>query len=378
MVSEGLLEFATERQAVAIRAYLEHGSYGKAAKALGIHESSLHNLIKRTKKHAKRSGCVDQPEVNKESHEAYRRLEEEKRKVAALKMLVDEQEKLIADFVASRFDFPKKTINKFTAKGSTIRIAFGDTHGSSIDLPAWKAFISDAEMLKPKEAVHLGDIVECGGWLAAHHTTNYVAQTSYTYSDDIIGANLMCDDLQRACPLADIHFIEGNHDARVATWCITMAQKNRADVDFLLDRLGPESLLSIKKRGIHWWSRGEVHPGSVVGGTLKLGKCFFTHPSSSSKNHAAATAAKFGHNVVYGHTHRADFYPGGDVEGREWAAWSPGCLCKLRKYFHHTEPFRHNHGYHVQLVKSDGTFLGINVPIISGKSYMSGLLKLGL
>lgn len=303
--------------------------------------------------------------------------EEHKRKISSLKTLVDEQSDLIADFHASRFDIPKQEIVKYQGKGSYVRVAFGDTHGSSIDKAAWAAFIADIQILNPREVVHLGDIVECGGWLAAHHTTNYVAQTDYTYADDIIAANVMTDQLQSACPKADIHYIEGNHDARIATWCITMAQKKRADVNFLIDKLGPRSLLNIDSRGIKWWSRGDVHKGSVVGGTLKLGKCFFTHPQSSSKHHAATTAAKFGHNVVYGHTHRADFYPGGDIEGREWAAWSPGCLCKLRKYWHHTEPFKHNHGYHVQLVKSDGTFLGINVPIINGKSYLSGLLKIG-
>jgi predicted phosphodiesterase len=316
-------------------------------------------------------------EATKEIRKLRQSLEEEKRKTESLKTLIKEQDHLIADYHASRFDIPKQVIAKYRTKDSYVRVAFGDTHGSSIDLQAWGAFLDDVRMLAPREVVHLGDIVECGGWLAAHHTTNYVAQTEYTYSDDIIAANLMTDQLQKACPKAAIHYIEGNHDARIATWCITMAQKKRADVEFLIDKLGPRSLLSIDKRRIHWWSRGDVHEGSVVGGTLKLGKCFFTHPQSSSKHHAATTAAKFGHNVVYGHTHRADFYPGGDVEGREWAAWSPGCLCKLRKYWHHTEPFRHNHGYHVQLVKPDGTFLGINVPIINGKSYLSGLLKIG-
>lgn len=383
MEYEDLKPFASSHQLEVLEALIEHGSYKKAARSLGIAKSTVWSALRKVRRKA---GLPDDDEDAKpvaldEKDAEIRRLkgeiEKEKRRVAACELLIKEQERLVAEFNASRFDIPRQVIAKYTDKNSFIRVAFGDTHGSSIDSDAWNAFLADMETLRPSQVVHLGDIIECGGWLAAHHTTNYVAQTEYTYSDDTIAGNLMCDRLQGVCPDAEIHFIEGNHDARIETWAITTAQRQRADVDFLIKRLAPKYLLEIEKRGIHWWSRSEVHPGSVVGGTIKLGKCFFTHPSSSSKHHAAATAAKFGNNVVYGHTHRADFYPGGDIEGKEWAAWSPGCLCKLRKYWHHTEPFRHNHGYHIQLVKSDGTFLGINVPIIGGKSYMTGLLKLG-
>lgn len=374
-----LLPYATtDTQRTTIQAVIAHGGIRPAARHLGRDRKTVFEVVQVLRSRAHASGKPNVESLpSAELARLQQQLQEEKRKVEAYKLLVEEQEKLVADFQASRFDIPRQKIAQFQAKGSYVRVAYGDTHGSSLDQMAWAAFLQDLRLLKPKETIHLGDIVECGGWLAAHHTTNYVAQTEYTYSDDIIAANIGLDDVQDAIgPNADLHIIEGNHDARIATWAITMAQKKRADVEFLIDRLGPRALLSIDKRKIHWWSRGDVHKGSVVGGTLKLGKCFFTHPQTSSKHHASATAAKFGHNVVYGHTHRADFYPGGDVEGREWAAWSPGCLCKLRKYWHHTEPFRHNHGYHVQLVKSDGTFLGINVPIINGKSYLSGLLKL--
>jgi hypothetical protein len=54
-VDESLLPFATERQAEAIRAYLEHG-YKGGCKFLGINESSFGNLLSRVKRRAALAG----------------------------------------------------------------------------------------------------------------------------------------------------------------------------------------------------------------------------------------------------------------------------------------------------------------------------------
>ncbi len=55
-IDESLIEFATDQQAKAIRAYIEHGTHEKAAAALGINCSSCQNLIKRAKRRAAVSG----------------------------------------------------------------------------------------------------------------------------------------------------------------------------------------------------------------------------------------------------------------------------------------------------------------------------------
>lgn len=303
-------------------------------------------------------------------------LENAKREAQAYKTAKDELESMLADFHASKFDLPRQKIRQYQGKGSFCRVAFGDTHGCSIDPAAWSAVLADLEYLKPKQVIHGGDILDCDGWLASHHTTHYVAQTSYTYADEVIAGNQMLDQLQARCPKAEIDLIEGNHDLRVETWAITTTQKTKADADLLIRSVAPRYVLNVDKRGINWYSRGECHDDSVAGGTIRRGLCYFTHPQSSSKHHAAKMAENFGTNVVYFHTHRRDYFPAGNVKGDEWAAWCPGCLCVKRKYWHHTENFKHTQGYHLQLVKADGSFLGINVPIIAGKSYLTGLLKL--
>lgn len=306
-----------------------------------------------------------------------RQKEELKRSEKSARMRAEEAEKLIADHHASRFDIPKQKIRKHQGKGSFVRVFFTDTHGASLDSKAWAAFIRDMEILKPRELIHGGDIVDCGGWLSAHHTMHYVAETSYTYSDDIIAGNLMFDQIQAAAPQAKMWAIQGNHDARLEKFCVTAAMRNTADAEMLRKSLDPEFLLHTAQRGIEWIKRSKTYGGAAIAGSVRRGRCWYTHPQSSSKHHAANMVQKFADNVVFGHTHRRDSYPAVDVNGNEHGAWNPGCLCVKRKYWHHSEPSRHNHGYHIQLTNADGSFLPINVPIMNGKSYLPGLLKLG-
>lgn len=305
------------------------------------------------------------------------RLESEKKACRAAELRAKEAEDLLADHHASRFDIPRQKIRKYQGKGSWIRVAFGDTHGALIEKKAWNAFLLDLEELKPREIVHGGDIVECGGWLARHHTLGYVAETDYTYSDDIVASNRFLDQLQHACPLADIHALQGNHDARIEKFAVDAAMKNKADSEMLRRAIDPEFLLHLNERGIRWYRRCRKYNRASVPGTIRLGKCWFTHPQSSSKHHAANMVQKFKDNVVFFHTHRRDSYPASSIDGDEYGAWNPGCMCKLQKLWRHTEPSNHNHGYHVQLCRPDGSFLPINVPIIRGKSYLTGLLKIG-
>jgi len=64
-IDEKLCEYATDRQAEAVRAYLAHGTYAQAAKALGIDVSSCTNLIKRAKRRAAIAGYSPQHDMTK-------------------------------------------------------------------------------------------------------------------------------------------------------------------------------------------------------------------------------------------------------------------------------------------------------------------------
>jgi len=260
-------------------------------------------------------------------------------------------------------------------KDDIVRVTFGDVHGCKMDAEAVSALLGDIKILDPDEIVIGGDLTDCGGFLAQHHTLGYVAETEYTWEEDNKAANQFLDKLQAAAPKASIDELEGNHENRVERWIITQTLRNQKDASALCKILGPEAMLRLKERGIRFYARNETHGNCRQPGFLRKGKCFFVHEVSSARNAALAAINLVAGNVVFFHTHRHDavvgFRPGvGDV-----GAWNPGCLCQKRPMWQHTKPNDWTHGYGVQLIARSGNFLHINVPIVDGQSLLIPLTK---
>lgn len=263
-------------------------------------------------------------------------------------------------------------------RGSFVRVVIPDSHGCYADMPAVAALLGDIATLAPREIVWLGDHLDCGGFLAQHHTTHYVAQADYTFEDDCAHANHLLDRVQLAAPHATHHYLEGNHERRIETWICTFTMRTARDAAMLRRMLSPEVVLSLTKRGIPYYGLASHHMGLRVRGTIKLGHCYFVHGISTAKHAAAATLAKFGAPVVFGHTHRAEVYTGELVNTAVGAiaAWCPGCLCVRAPMYLHGNPAGWTSGYAVQLVAKDGTFLHLQIPIVDGRSYLKNFLEL--
>ena len=260
-----------------------------------------------------------------------------------------------------------------TKGGKHCRVIIPDSHGSLIDKGAATAFLHDLDIVKPSEIVMLGDHLECGGFLAQHHTLGYVAQSKYTFSDDTTAANQFLDEIQKRSN-CQIHYIEGNHEQRIEKWIVDATVKSPHDGEMFRKMFSVDSVLHLEKRGIRWIRQGETYDRLKIPTTIKLGKCFFTHGISTAKHAAHAHVQKFGGNIVFGHTHRVDSYMIKTVNEGAIGGWSPGCLCELQPLWRHTNPTDWSHGYGLQMVESNGRFLHINVPIIDGKSLLSPLI----
>jgi predicted phosphodiesterase len=254
-----------------------------------------------------------------------------------------------------------------------VRVIVPDTHGCKADQAALSACLGDIKALSPDEIILLGDHVDCGGLLAQHHVMGYVAETSYTYEEDIAATRAFLDALQTAAPKARIHYIEGNHERRAETLCVTMALRNSKDAEFLRKAIAPEFLLNLEARGITYYRQGEFYDNLKIPGVIRLGKCYFTHGSKTPSNATAAMLAAFGAPLVFGHTHRAQASSGRPVHTGAIAAWNPGCLCELQPLWMHTNPTTWTHGFGVQMVARSGEFLHLNIPIIEGKSLLGQL-----
>lgn len=282
--------------------------------------------------------------------------------------------RLLADQLTAQQKFHRPV--QFTAparakcRGDVLRVIIPDSHGSAIDPAAASAFLSDLKKIDPHEIVMGGDHVDCGGFLAQHHTLGYVAQTDYSYTEDIAAANTFLDAIQAAAPRARIHYIEGNHERRVETWCVTESLRNEKDAKMLRRFLAPEYMLRLKERGITYYRQSEHYMGINIPGAIRLGKCFFWHSVSTAKQAAAVNLRQFAANVVYFHTHREDFASGVPVGKGDIGAWNFGCLCKRQPLWQHTRPTDWTTGYGVQCVSPKQNFLTIPARIVDGQSLL--------
>lgn len=294
-----------------------------------------------------------------------------------IKELEKQNEQLATQLKNTRASKFKLSLGKKkTSKSSQFcRVVIPDSHGSSVDSKAISAFFHDLEVINPSEVVMLGDHLECGGFLAQHHTLGYIAQSKYTFADDVVACNQFLDKIQGTVGKCDIHYIEGNHERRIENWITTQTLKNPDDAEYLHSMFSVDIVLNLQKRGIRLIEQGKFYDKLKLPSTIKLGNCYFTHGISTAKHAASVHVQKFGGNIVYGHTHRCDAYTIKTVKAGTIGGWSPGCLCKLQPLWQHTNPTDWSHGYGLQMVRSNGDFLHINVPIIDGKSYLTPLIE---
>lgn len=293
--------------------------------------------------------------------------------VEKLKQQVEELQKALD--VARRPRVQRKLGKHKSSKGDYKRVCIPDTHGSHADEDAISELLADIRELRPREIVMLGDHLDCGGFLAQHHAMGYVAETDYTFEQDVGCANQFLDDLQKAAPGAVIHYLEGNHERRIERWIVTQVLRNGPDARMLQRMFSVRGCLSLEKRGIHHYEQGKFYQSLSVPSTIRLGKCFFTHGHRTGQHAASQMLRDVGGNVVFGHTHRSDSYVMRNLVSGIIGSWCPGCLCKLQPMWSHTAPTMWSHGYHLQLCRSNDEFLPINVPIIGGRSFLVPLLR---
>ena len=260
-------------------------------------------------------------------------------------------------------------------RADKVRILIPDTHGAKVDRAALAATLADIKALNPHEIILLGDHVDCGGFLAQHHVMGYVAETAYSYEDDIAHANAFLDQLARVAPRARIEYIEGNHERRPETWAVTQTLRHGRDAELLRRAFAPEFLLKLKERGIPYYRQGEFYDGLSVPGVIKRGKCYFFHGISTAKHAVASTITRIGGNCVFAHTHRAQSEIIRMVGTGIIGSWNPGCLCELQPLWQHTAPTNWTQGYGVQLVRPSGAFLHLNIPVLGGATHLAALLN---
>lgn len=258
-----------------------------------------------------------------------------------------------------------------------VRVIIPDSHGCYIDQAAAAALIADLKILKPSSIIMLGDHLDCGGFLAQHHTMGFVAECEYTFEDDCNAANQFLDEIVRAVPFARMDYMEGNHERRIEKFIVTATLAKKAEATFLKQHISTKIVLNLDKRGINFYSQGVFYDDLRIPATIRRDGCYFTHGEFTSKNAAAQHLAKYNSNIWYAHTHRMDMATKRTVKDGLIGAWNPGCLCKIQPLWMHTNLTDWSHGYGIQLVRKGIGHLNLQIPIIGGVSYLAPLVSMG-
>ena len=150
---------------------------------------------------------------------------------------------------------------------------------------------------------------------------------------------------------------------------------SKRDADFLLSLASPAALLRLKERGIMYYRRSEIYGDGLPRGWIQLGKMYYTHSLTYSKNAARDAAAKTAGNVTYFCTHREDtasivFPSVGLVK-----AMNPGCLSQMQPIWKHSDPTSWSQGYQVEYIATSGNFQAIHVPIWRGESLAVAMVE---
>jgi predicted phosphodiesterase len=283
--------------------------------------------------------------------------------------------KLDADLKAARAASPvspPKPRRRAREREDRVVVVFPDVHGSSADPQAVAAFLGDVKALQPDMVVGLGDLVDCGGFLAQHHVLGFVAETAYTYEDDLKAAGAFLDAVRDAAPNAELRAIEGNHDARPERWAVTAALRQKVTAEWLRQRVAPDEVLCFKDRGIQYYRRAVTYDNAPVQGMFRIGKLGFAHGLLNGNSDPGSVLNRFGHSMVYGHTHQMA------SKVRPWngsaiGAWNIGTLAKLQPLYAHSSPTLWTHGYGVFVFSKTGNFQAIPVTIVNGVSLLPEL-----
>ncbi len=269
--------------------------------------------------------------------------------------------------------FKPVKIAKRSGKDDTVSVLMPDMHGKYYNPVAVSLFLGDMERLQPDYIYNLGDLVDCGGFLAAHHVIGYQAQMEYSYEDDIAVCNGVLDQIQKRCPNTKIEMIEGNHEDRVERWCIQQALGNGKDSKFMQRAFAPQYLLDLAGRGIPYYRRSEFYDGLSIPGAIRRGKTLIVHDPGTSD--PRRTLAKFGCSVYHGHDHQSHANITSTVDRGDIGVFAFGCLSLKQQLYAHSRPTGHTNGYGIKLEARSGDFLTISVPLLGDRSCLGRMFR---
>jgi predicted phosphodiesterase len=232
-----------------------------------------------------------------------------------------------------------------------------DVHIPYQDPVAWECFLRVAEQWKPDILVLLGDVVDF--YQVSVHPKDPTRKI--TFQEEIAATN---QELGRvgALKVPEVVYCEGNHETRLQRMLTAQAPQ-------LVGMVDVRDLLQVDRRGWTWVPYGTHH---------RIGKLHFTHDIGHCGVYAARQSSMaFGHNIIFGHTHRAGAHYESTVNGDRHVAWMMGWLGdpSAIDYQHRAKVMRNSqHGFGIAHLDQHGNGWVHFVPIIEGTCVVDGVV----
>jgi len=232
-----------------------------------------------------------------------------------------------------------------------------DTHRPFHDERAWQTMLKAARHFSPNVVIVLGDFADCYS-ISAHDKS---PERKESFEEEIADVNAGLDEIEAATPIAERHFVAGNHEYRLDRFLRTNAPP-------LFSMLKIEKLLRLKQRGWHYTPYQRA---------LKIGKLHITHDEGNAGPYAHERArASFESNVVIGHTHRMAVSYRGNAAGKAHIGAMFGWLGDLESidYTHRVKAQQWQHGFGIGYLLKSGVVHLSPIPIIEGACHVEGSL----
>lgn len=235
-----------------------------------------------------------------------------------------------------------------------------DTHTPYHDERAWNTMLKAARRFKPNIVVVLGDFMDC--YQVSAHDKDPARRERF--EDEVAVANACLSEIEAATPIAERHFIAGNHEHRLER----LVWKNAPQLHSFV-RI--EKMLRLKERGWYYTPYQDF---------LKVGKLYLTHDEGNAGAQAHEKArSSFESNVVIGHTHRMAISYRGSAKGTSNVGAMFGWLGSLDKidYTHRVKAQQWQHGFGIGYLLKSGVVHLQGVPIVNGGCVIEGKLVRG-
>jgi predicted phosphodiesterase len=208
--------------------------------------------------------------------------------------------------------------------------------------------------LHPSLLIQAGDL--CDGYALNSYGIN-PRRRGELLIDEVVAAKSFLDSLRPYCD--ELHVLEGNHEERLKRSLEQAPQ-------FASTHPGMRELLGLEKR--EWTPYGSLY---------KVGDFHFAHDvGKAGVNAAKDSLAAVGSNIVFGHTHRAGLFYGGNIQGERHVSLNVGWLgdAKGAEYANDAQKAGWTRGIaHVDMLE-DGRGWANFVPFLSRGGKMTAVI----